>query len=201
MVTGDFVPFFTAMAGVGATLFGLVFLVISIKPEVTRSETTSVMRQVQVSSSYVALLNPLVISLIALLPRETIDTTTITMSSLGLLTMIVMGIFLLRASKGEVRKLWRVFFLLVGLVMYGFEIFYGIRLARNAEDSSALHDLSTLLVLISIYGIARAWDLVGVRQFHVRDVVSSLISEEREQNPFEKPPVESQKDGPRQGHD
>ena len=200
MVTGDFVPFFTAMAGVGATLFGLVFVVISIKPEVTRPETTSVMRQVQVTSSYIALLNPLVISLIALLPRETIDTTTITMSSLGLLTTIVMGIFLLRDSKGEVRKLWHVFFLLVGLVIYGFEFFYGIRLERNSGDSSALHDLSILLVLIYIYGIARAWNLVGVRQFHIRDVVSPLIAKGREQSPSEEPQIGSQKDENSQGN-
>ena len=68
MVSGDFVPFFTTLAAVGATLFGLIFVVISIKPEVTRSETTYIIRQVQVASSYSALLNPLVISLIALLP-------------------------------------------------------------------------------------------------------------------------------------
>src|SRR6266566_9675211 len=105
MVSVDFVPFFTTMAAVGATLFGLIFVVISIKPEVTRSETTYVMRQVQVTSSYGALLNPLVISLMALLPHATIDTTALTMSSLGLISTIVMGIFLLRASKVEVRKL------------------------------------------------------------------------------------------------
>jgi hypothetical protein len=46
MVSGDFVPFFTTLAGVGATLFALVFVVISIKPEVSRPETTYVMRQV-----------------------------------------------------------------------------------------------------------------------------------------------------------
>jgi Glycosyl hydrolase family 1 len=31
MVSVDFVPFFTTMAGVGATLFGLIFVVISSK--------------------------------------------------------------------------------------------------------------------------------------------------------------------------
>ena len=198
MVSADFVPFFTTMAGVGATLFGLIFLVISIKPEVTRSETTSVMRQAQVASSYIALLIPLAISLIALLPRETIGTITITMSTIGLLTTIIMGIFLLRDSKGEVKKLPHFFFILLGLVMFGFEIFYGILLEREPADSATLHNLAILLVLIYLYGIARAWDLVGVRQFHIREVLSPLISKEREQSPSEGPHVESQKDGQRQ---
>src|SRR6266513_5605111 len=109
MVPAHFVPFFTTLATVGATLFGLIFVVISIKPEVTRTETTYVMRQAQITSSYTALLNPLVISLIALLPHETIETATITMGAIGLLTTISMVIFLLRASKGEVKNLLHVF--------------------------------------------------------------------------------------------
>lgn len=198
MVSADFVPFFTTMAAVGATLFGLIFVVISIRPEVTRSETTSVMRQGQVTSSYIALLNPLTISLIALLPRETIGTVTIAMSTIGLLTTITIGIFLLRDSKIEVKNLPHIFFILLGLVMFGFEIFYGIQLGREPADSATLHNLAILLVLIYLYGIARAWDLVGIRQFHIQEVVSPWISKEREQSPSEEPHVESQKDGHRQ---
>jgi hypothetical protein len=193
MVSTDYIPFFTTMAAVGATLFGLIFVVISIRPEIARSATTSMMRQVQVTSSYIALLNPLAISLIALLPHETIDITTITMSATGLLTTIVMGIFLLRASRSKVKNLLHVLFLFTGLVMFSFEIFYGIRLAIAPGDSSALHYLTILLVLIYLYGIARAWDLVGVRQFHIQDVVSPLISKEMEQSPSEEPHLESQK--------
>lgn len=195
MVPGDFVPFFTTMAGAGATLFGLIFVVISIRPEVTRSDTTYLMRQVQVASSYSALLNPLAISLIALLPRETIDTITIIMSILGLINTITMGILLLRYSKSEVKKLPHGFFLLVGLVMFSVEIFYGIRLASVPGDSSALHNLAILLVLIYLYGVARAWDLVGARPFHIREALIPLTSNGREQNPSDEPHGESQKGG------
>lgn len=191
MVSVDFVPFFTTMATVGATLLGLIFVVISIKPEVTRSETTYLMRQSQVTSSYMALLNPLVISLMALLPRATIDTTTLTMSILGLLNTIIMGYFLLRDSMGEVRKLPHILFILAGLVMFGFEFFYGIRLDLVPGDSSALRDLATLLVLVYAYGLARAWDLVGVRQFHIQDVLVSGISNGREESASDEPHVES----------
>ncbi|HEY2596625.1 MAG TPA: hypothetical protein VGK33_22255 [Chloroflexota bacterium] len=78
MVSADFVPFFTTTAGVGATLFGLIFVVISIRPEVAQAQTASVMRQVQVATAYSALLNPLVISMLALPPRATIAAITIT---------------------------------------------------------------------------------------------------------------------------
>jgi hypothetical protein len=199
MVSEDFLPFFTTLATVGATLFGLIFLVISIRPEVTQSET-SVRRQVQITSSYIALLNPLAISLIALLPHETIGTITIIMSASGLLTIIIMGFFLLRASRREVKKILQMLFLIIGLAMFSFEIFYGIRLAVVPGDSSALHTLAILLVLIYLYGVARAWDLVGVRQFHVQDVLSPLIAKGREQSPSEEPQIGSQKDGNSQGN-
>ena len=89
------------------------------------------------------------------------------------------------------KKLPHGFFILLGLVMFGFEIFYGILLEREPADSATLHNLAILLVLIYLYGIARAWDLVGVRQFHIREVLSPLISKEREQSPSDEPHVES----------
>ena len=98
MVPVDFVTFFYHDGCCRSNPFGLIFVVISIKPEVTHAETTSVMRQVQVASSYSALLNPLVISLMALMPHATIGTTTLIMSAIGLVNTIIMGIFLLRDS-------------------------------------------------------------------------------------------------------
>jgi hypothetical protein len=91
MVPADFTTFFSVMAGAGATLFGLIFVVITIKPEVTSAENTSVMRQVQVASSYSALLNPLIISLLALEPHATIGTVTLLMSVIGLIIPFLWG--------------------------------------------------------------------------------------------------------------
>ncbi len=194
MVPGDFVTFFTTLATVGATLFGLIFVVISIKPEVTHTETTSVMLQVQAASSYSALLNPLIISLLAILPGATIGTITLMMSAIGLVNTLIMGILLIRDSGTSVKKLRHAFFILTGLIVFGLEIFYGIQLDRVPGDSSTLYNLATLLVLIYIYGIARAWNLVGVRQFHIRDVLDSLVSRKREESLFDEPHVESKVD-------
>jgi hypothetical protein len=77
------------MAGVGATLFGLIFVVISIRTEVTRAETITAVRQVQDVSSYTALLNPLIISFLAIIPREIINGITVDMSSIGLTNTLI----------------------------------------------------------------------------------------------------------------
>jgi hypothetical protein len=175
MVPADFANFFAVMAGVGATLFGLIFLVISIKPETTRDENTSVMQQVQVASAYTALLNPLVISLIALVPHATVGIVTLTMSAIGLVSTIIVAVNLLQDSISWTKRLNRVFFIVGSTVIYSFEIFYAIQLLVAPGDLSNLYSLTTLLVIIYLYGIARAWDLTGSRQFHIREVLVPLV--------------------------
>ena len=189
MIPDDFVTFFITLATVGATFFGLIFVVISIKPEVTHAETTSVTRQVLVASAYSALLNPLIISLFALLPHETIGNIAFIMSAIGLVNTFIMGIFLLRDSRSWVNKWRSVFFLLVGFVMFGFELFYATRLVFVPGDTTSVHNLAILLVLIYLYGIARAWDLVGARQFHIQEVLNPLISRGGEGNTSDDPPA------------
>ncbi len=199
MVPLSFVNFFTTLATVGATLFGLIFVVISIRPEVTQADNASVMHQVQIASSYSALLNPLVISLMALMPQATIGTTTLIMSAIGLVNTIIMGIFLLRDSRGRVKKRNNILFILASLIMYGFEIFYAIGLKIDPGDISTLDNLAVVLIIIYIYGIARAWDLVGARQFHIQEVLNPLIAKGMEEITAGKPHAEHSKEADRQG--
>jgi hypothetical protein len=202
MVPADFANFFAVMAGVGATLFGLIFLVISIKPEIINAENTgeniSVMRQVQVASSYIALLNPLVISLLALVPHATIGTVTLIMSAIGLVNTIIMGVNLLQDATNWAKKLKSVFFTCGSLVIFGFEIFYARRLVVAPGDLSALYDLTTLLVIIYLYGIARAWDLVGARQFHIQEMFTPLVPKRMKEIISETLHAESTKDANKQ---
>ena len=181
MVPAEFISFFATMAGVGATLFGLIFLVISIKPVTVNAENPAVMQQVQIASSYTALLNPLAISLIALLPHETIDGITITMSAIGLVNTVLMAISLLRDPVSWIKKLRRALFSLGSLVVFSFEIVYGIRLLITPGDLATLHNLCILLVIIYLYGVARAWDLVGARQFHIFEALTPFVPKRMEE--------------------
>lgn len=191
MVPADFATFFTVMAGVGATLFGLIFLVISIKPEITEAKNSSVTRQVRIASSYGALLNPLVISLIVLIPHATISTVTLIMSATGLGNTIIMGINLLQDSKSWAKKLKNFFFILSSTVLFGYETYYAIRLDITPGDLSALSTLAILLVVIYLYGIARAWDLVGARQFHVQELFTPLVPQNMRESLSDKLHAES----------
>jgi hypothetical protein len=197
MVPTDFATFFAVMAGVGATLFGLIFLAVSMKPESTLAGNAPVMRQVQVASSYTALLNPLVISLIALVPHNHIGLVTLIMSSIGLTNTLIMSLSLVRGPYSRTEGLRRGVFSLGSFLLFGFEFLYAIRLSLSPTDLSSLDNLTTLLVIIYLYGIARAWDLIGVRQFHLQEVLFPLTQKKHKNSPSDPDPSEGVTDPPK----
>ncbi|MBA2679714.1 MAG: hypothetical protein H0U76_15105 [Ktedonobacteraceae bacterium] len=169
MVPAEFETYFAAMAAVGATLFGLIFVAISITPESIVQKDTLVGRQTRASSAYNALLNPLVISLFALIPHAGISSATLTMSIIGLINTLFITFTLLPQSHGWYTRLRDIIFILSALIVYCLEAYYGLRLLRAASDTSTLYDLAPLLIVLYIFGIARAWALLGIRQFPTQD--------------------------------
>jgi hypothetical protein len=108
-------------------------------------------------------------------PHTTIGNVTTAMSCIGLVNGGLMGISLVRVSLGWTKKLVGGVFILGSLLLYGFELDYAIRLAATPHDVQSLYDLTTVLIVIYLYGIARAWDLMGTRQFHLHDLLTPFV--------------------------
>ena len=161
----DFVTYFATMAAVGGTLFGLIFVAISIAPETIVQKDAPIGRQVRAASAYNALLNPLVISLFALIPHNGISNVTVVMSTLGLVSTLFITFRLLPQSSGWYAHFRDILFILSSFILYGLELYYGVLLLQSNNDVSVLDNLATLLIVLYIFGIARAWALLGVRQF------------------------------------
>ena len=174
MVPPDYSSYFATMATVAATLFGLIFLVVSITPESIITEGAPLERQLKVVAAYVALSNPLIISLFALLPHQEIGPAVIALGAAGLLNMFVMALLLFRGATGRPFTLRSSLFILAGLVLYAFEVDNGVRLLQLPSDSSVFYTLGTVLIFIIVFGVARAWELVGGRHFHLRDGISLM---------------------------
>lgn len=90
MVPPDYSVYFMTMATVGATLFGLIFVVISIAPASIATASAPLERQVKALTAYSALLNPVIISLFALVPHQQIGFVVIVLSLSGLLNTLIM---------------------------------------------------------------------------------------------------------------
>ena len=184
MIPPEYSSYFSTMAAVGATLFGLIFVAISIVPESVTTTNASPERQVRAATSYIALLNPLVISLFALIPYQQIGIVAIGMSTLGLLNTLGMALTLIRSAGPSGTRLRHSLFILGGFFLYGYESYFAIRLIQSPNDPVSLYFLADLLIMISIFGVIRAWELIGMRQFHLLNWLSSIRMPKEVENRF-----------------
>ncbi len=181
MVPPDYLPFFMTLAAVGATLFGLIFVAISIAPESVVNADAPLERQIKATTAYVALLNPVVVSMFALVPHQEIGLVVITASSIGLINTLAMILSLVRSQEMRIERLRHSLFIVGGLVMYGYETYFAALLIHTPDNGFAIFGLADLLVMIALFGIIRAWQLIGVRQFHLQDILTSRKPKSKEE--------------------
>ncbi len=174
MIPPEYASFFSTMAAVGATLFGLIFVALSIVPESAVTSHTSLDRQVRATTSYLALLNPLVVSLFALIPHQQIGMVVIGMSTLGLLNTLGMVLTVIGSGGPSVSRFRHSLFILAGFFLYGSESYFAIRLIQSPSDNVSLYFLADLLVGISVFGVIRAWELIGMQRFYLINWLSSI---------------------------
>ncbi len=186
MVTSEYITFFASMAGVGATLFGLIFVAISIVPESVATPNASLDRQVKATTSYLALLNPLVISLFALIPHQQIGVVAISLSTMGLLNMLGMVLAMIRSSGRWVNRFRHSLFILAGFVLYGYQSYFAIRLIQSPADNVSLYFLADLLVMSSVFGVIRAWELIGMQRFYLISWLATLKSPKNTANDIQR---------------
>ena len=164
MIPPGYANFFMTMAGVEASLFGLIFIVISIAPGNPISSTSPLEHQINVLTAYSALLNPLIIALFALIPQQSIGIAAIVVSIEGLANSLGMLLTVLRTSVKQRERIRTGVYMLIGCVLFGFEAWSAVRIFRTPSDLGALNSLANVLIIITFFGVARAWDLVGIRR-------------------------------------
>jgi hypothetical protein len=181
MVPADYSNFFTTMAAVGATLFGLIFVAVSIAPESVAAASAPLDRQIKATAAYVALLNPLMISLFALVPHQQIGIVVITLGWIGLINTLAMTLTLLHNADQRSPRFRGSLFILASFFLYGFEIYVADHLLRSPADISWFYALADLMIFLSAFGIIRAWELIGTRQFLVKGWLTSFITKKKEE--------------------
>jgi hypothetical protein len=179
VIPAEYTVFFATMAAVGATLFGLIFVAISIAPETVTTSTTSIDRQVRATAAYIALLNPLMVSLFALVPYQWVGIAAQVLSWIGILNTLAMVVTLYKSWDRMDDKVRSIIFLAISLIIYSFEVFVAIEITGPVIKSYWLSILADLLIFITLFGIVRAWELIGIRHFRIRDWLASILLKRR----------------------
>jgi hypothetical protein len=175
----SFHDFFTASAGAGAALVGLLFVAISIAPERTVMRSAPLQRQVTASSTFTAMLNAFFISLVALVPGYNLAIIVLVMGSMAFVNSVTLGWYLLREQRRKIKpgsstSLASVLLILAGLGLYGYELAQGFQLMLHPNDIALVKVVVGIIVAVYGLGLARAWELLGAQRYNLLARLSAL---------------------------
>lgn len=164
MVPDSFAGFFAASAGAGAALLGLLFVAISISPEEKITANAAVDRRIGAYGALNSLINAFFISLAALIPSP--SNFGIYLIVIGVITFVIMlqnSFELLRSlqAQGTGSVLRRMLLTVFALLAFLAQCYYGFLLIVNPKDPTPVYSLATILLIVYVTGIVRAWELLG----------------------------------------
>jgi hypothetical protein len=96
VVPKNFNEFFAASATVSGALIGLLFVAISVSPEKLSSQGENVEHQIKAAGAFSALINTLIVCLLALIPGNGFAEATFILAVVGLTSTVGLIIFFLR---------------------------------------------------------------------------------------------------------
>ena len=173
MVPLTYHDFFSGCATIAGALIGLLFVAISVSPEKLTGDTARTDHQVRAGAAFSALVNTMVIALVALLPGADLGEASLILAAAGLATTVGLVLVLYREHSTVKRSDATMF--LIMLVLYGLQLANGIKLNATPHDVNAVDNQGVLAIGFFLFGIARAWQLVGARDFNLMSTVAAMI--------------------------
>jgi hypothetical protein len=159
----EYREFFVAAAGASGALIGLLFVAVSVFPERARRAATRVEYHTRASTAMVVFTNALVLSLTALVPNVDLGWWSMVMGVIVFAFAAATARLIITAALRR-REHWSSLVLVGGLVIIAVaEFVTGIRLVTDDTDLAAVHVLNYLVIVDVLVGIARAWQLVNMR--------------------------------------
>ena len=181
MVPLSFHDFFSGCATIAGALIGLLFVALSVSPEYMRGENARTDHQVRAGAAFSALVNTLILALLALLPTTDLGTVGIILAGIGLGTTAAL-IFALAREDRRIGRADLIMFLAL-LVLYGLQLANALKLERTPHNVSLVVNQGELAVGFFLFSIARSWQLVGAREFSLVTEVASMIHRAADNSP------------------
>ena len=153
--------FLSAITGASATIVGLLFVALTIDPERVRHQAAAD-RQLSAALAFYALLDPLLVGLLGLLPGDGIAGTARIFGSIG----IVLTLGIARAARARRRQGGRPLTDVTSLSLSGLVYVAQVAISQVLLEAPgrgwAEADLAGCLSLLLVVGILRSWGLLGM---------------------------------------
>jgi hypothetical protein len=163
----SFNEFFLATAGAGGAFIGLLFVAISIHPQLTFRVPTggSVPRQYLAEAALGTLGNGFVVSCVSLIPGVNVGWLALFCGAWGVVAAARLAALLARSHRHDAVSplhLLRVASLsMAAVALYAAEFGAGVGLLLEPESRAAWSALALIVICIDVLGLARAWILLG----------------------------------------
>ena len=169
--------FFTASMQVAATLVGLLFVAVSLRPETVMADKK---QRAVAQGAFIALVNGFFLSMGGALPGGELGWTAIVVGSLSFLNTLALARDLRPVDFAKVSFLRSALLLLASAGIYGSEIVNGILIERAGSGSSAVASILNTLFSIYAIGILRSWQLLGAPTASVLHGLLTAVDAPRE---------------------
>jgi hypothetical protein len=200
MVPVSFHDFFGGCATVAGALIGLLFVALSVSPEKLTGDDARTEHQVRAGAAFSALVNTLVIALVALLPGASLGQAGIIVAAAGLVTTSGLVVVLYREQQRKIRY-GDISMLVVLLALYGLQLAGAVQLDGSPRNVSAISRLGALSIGFFLFGIARSWQLVGARELSVASTVAAVIHRQGSESTRPEENDQAAKSNPAANHD
>jgi hypothetical protein len=160
MATGNYRDLFVVIATAAATLIGLLFVALSVSKS-RGGARPKVVRQFRAAASFVAFINPLTVTLFGLVPGTNVGYPALVLGASGLLFTAAGVRRTLELPFRHIVASQQPFLVTLLLLVFGFELAFGVVLIVNDRSTGALGNIGNILIVSLLIGIARAWELVG----------------------------------------
>jgi hypothetical protein len=174
VVPASFHDFFTASATVAGALIGLLFVAVSVSPEKLTGGGANAIHQARAAAAFSALVNTLVIALVALLPGTSLGDIGLAMAVAGIATTGGLGALLYGARRHQLRR-HDVSMLVILLALYAFQLNNAVGMGSGLHQTGRVSVQGLISIGFFLFGIARAWQIAGARNLGLLSTVATVI--------------------------
>jgi hypothetical protein len=163
---GHFESFFITSAGASAAILGLLVVAVSVVNADDANPTTRELRTVLAGSTYVALVDIFIVSIVALTGGPVVlGLSSLAMAAVGLLATRRLIPRAKRAgnfSRSSQTRTLNIAFASISVVAYSVQLALAVALLANSQSGALQHAL--VLVVVALYGnaLGRAWVVTGI---------------------------------------
>jgi hypothetical protein len=174
MAPEAFHPFFSGCVSVAGALIGLLFVAISVAPHKRTGDAPSMEFEVTAGVAFTALINALIISLVALLPEHDLGGAGIAVSLSGMSSVLGLAVIRFRGDRFRVWPLLRFGSLFALFVV---QLINALNIESAPRNVGPIETETVLLIVCFLIAIDRAWQLLGGNDTGLLSVFARLWRE------------------------